>query len=139
MIDINECKNKAKLLAEQSKKILGHQKLNDFSEDFNKCIKEYDNKYMFSSNSIDLQSIEFCYEWISSILDDKTLLTPIIVDKMVNDEDLCSLSLYQNLYAGTDLIPNIDEDGFEFHKYGGGDNALALITGCHWIEQNGLG
>ena len=55
---------------------------------------------------------------------------------MVNDKDLYYLSLYQNLYAGTDLVPNIDEYRSEYVENGGGENALALITGCHWIAQS---
>lgn len=138
MIDINECKNKAKLLAEQSKKILGHQKTNDFFEDLNHIVIEYNNKYMFSSTVIDLQKLKSCHKWMHSILEDKILFTPIIVDRMVNAKDLYSLSLYKNLYSGTDLIPNIDKYKSEYYENGGGENALALIAGCHWIEQNEL-
>ena len=54
---------------------------------------------------------------------------------MVNEEDLYSLSIYQNFHAGTALIPNIDAYQTEYHENGGGENTLALITGCHWIEQ----
>lgn len=63
-------------------------------------------------------------------------MSPIIVDKIVNEGDLYSLSLYQNFYAGTGFIPNIDTYQAEYHENGGGENALALITGCHWIEQS---
>lgn len=138
MININKCKNVAKLLAKQGMEALGHQKLNDFSDDFDKIVTEYKNKYKFSSAAIELQKLESCHQWVSNIIKDKDLLTPIIVDKMVNEKDLYSLSLYQNFYAGTDLIPNIDEYKLEYHENGGGETALALITGCHWIEQSGL-
>ena len=48
------------------------------------------------------------------------------------------LSLYQNFYAGTNLIPNIDNEyQAEYYDNGGGENTLALISGCHWIEQSG--
>ena len=99
-------------------------------------IVEYKEKYMLYSTAIKLGKLESFYEWASDIIKDKDLLTPIIVDKMVNEKDLYSLSLYQNFYAGTDLIPNIDSEyKSEYYKNGGGENALALITGCHWIEQ----
>jgi hypothetical protein len=46
------------------------------------------------------------------------------------------LSIYQNFYAGTKLVPDIDNEyRIEYHENGGGENVLALITGCHWIEQ----
>ena len=138
MVDITKCKNVAKSLAKHSKETLSNQKLNNFSEGFDKIVSEYKSKYPFSSSAIELQKLKSCHQWVSSIIEDKTLLTPIIVDKMVNGKDLYSLSLYQNLYAGTDLIPNIDEYRSEYHANGVGENALALITGCHWIEQNGL-
>ncbi|MEI6188730.1 MAG: hypothetical protein WCP46_09645, partial [Alphaproteobacteria bacterium] len=99
----------AKSLAMQSSKTLGQQKLNDFSDDFDKIITEYKNKYMFYSTAIKLQKLESCHRLVSNIIKYKDLLTPIIVDKMVNEKDLYSLSLYQNFYVGTDLIPNIDE------------------------------
>jgi hypothetical protein len=138
MVDIIKCKDVAKSLAKQSKEKLGHQKVNNFSVDLNKIVIEYNSKYMFSSNAIELQKLESCNRFISSIVEDKILLTPIIVDKMVNDKDLYALSIYQNLYAGTDLIPNIDEYKSEYYKNGGGENSLALITGCHWIEQSDI-
>jgi hypothetical protein len=138
MIDIIKCQNIAKSLAKKTEETLGHQKLDNFFEGFDKIVIEYKSKYMFSSNAIELQKLKSCHQWISSILEDKTLLTPIIVDKMVNNNDLYSLSLYQNLYAGTNFIPNIDEYKTEYYENGGGENALALITGCHWIEQSVL-
>jgi hypothetical protein len=136
MVDINKCKNTAKLLAKQSKETLGDEKLNNFSESFDKIVNEYKSKYMFYSTAIELQKLKSCHQWVSTILKDKGLLTPIIVDKMVNDKDLYYLSLYQNLYAGTDLVPNIDEYRSDYFENGGGENALALITGCHWIAQS---
>jgi hypothetical protein len=136
MVDINKCKNTAKLLAKQSKETLGDEKLNNFSEGFDKIVNEYKSKYIFYSTAIELQKLKSCHQWVSTILKDKDLLTPIIVDKMVNDKDLYFLSLYQNLYAGTDLVPNIDEYRSEYFENGGGENALALITGCHWIAQS---
>jgi hypothetical protein len=93
MVDIIKCKDVAKSLAKQSKEALGHQKLNNFSEDFDKIVIEYKNMYIFSSTAIEIQKLKSCRQWISSIAEDKTLLTPIIVDKMVNDKDLYSLSL----------------------------------------------
>jgi len=60
-----------------------------------------------------------------------------MVNKMVNEKDLYSLSIYQNFYAGTKLIPDIDNEyRTEYYENGGGENALALITGCHWIEEH---
>ena len=120
----------AKSLAMQSSKTLGQQKLNDFSDDFDKIITEYKNKYMFYSTAIELQKLESCHQLVSNIIKYKDLLTPIIVDKMVNEKDLYSLSLYQNFYVGTDLIPNIDEYRSQYQE-----NALAIVTGCHWIEH----
>ena len=138
MININKCKNIAKSLAKQSSKTLGQQKLNDFSDDFDKIITEYKNKYMFYSTAIELQKLESCHQLVSNIIKYKDLFTPIIVDKMVNEKDLYSLSLYQNFYVGTDLIPNIDEYRSQYQENGGGENALAIITGCHWIEHIGF-
>jgi hypothetical protein len=109
MIDISKCKNTAKLLAKQSKKILGDEKLNNFSESFDKIVNEYKSKYMFHSTAIELQKLKSCHQWVFTLLEDKDLLTPIIVDKMVNNKDLYYLSLYQNLYAGTSLVPNMNE------------------------------
>jgi hypothetical protein len=60
-------------------------------------------------------------EWLDSITKDKNLFTAIIVDKMVNEKDLHSLSLYQNFYAGTKLIPDIDNEyRTEYYENGGG-------------------
>jgi len=135
-MNINKCKDIAKSLANQSKEKLGDQKLNDFFNSFDKFIAEYKNKYKFSSTSIELQKLESFFKWASEAIKDKDVLTPLIVNKMVNEKDLYSLSLYQNFYAETDLIPNIDNDyNFEYYDNGGGENAKALITGCHWIEQ----
>ena len=92
---------------------------------------------MFYSTAIKLQKLKSFNEWIIDIIKHKDILTPIIVDKTVNEEDLYSLSLYQNFYAGTDFIPNIDEYKSQYYENGGGENTLALITGCHWIEQTG--
>lgn len=137
MININKCKNLAEALATQSKDKLGVQKLDKFFDDFNKFVTEYYNKYKFYSTAIELEKLESFFQWASYVIKDKDLLTPIIVDKMVNEEDLYFLSLYQNFYAGTDLIPNIDENyKSEYYKNGGGEQALALITGCHWITQH---
>ena len=136
MININKCKDIAKALANQSEQKLGAEKLNDFTDSFNKLITEYRNKYKFSSTSIELQKLESFFKWASETIKDKDVLTPIIVNKMVNNQDLYSLSLYQSFYAGTNLIPNIDNEyQKEYYENGGGKNALALITGCHWIEQ----
>ena len=137
MININKCKDIAKSIAKQSKEKLGQEKLNTFFDDFNKFVVEYKNKHMFESTAIKLEKLESFFQWASDIIKDKALLTPIIVDKMVNEKDLYSLSLYQNFYAGTDLIPNIDDDyNLEYYENGGGENSLALITGCHWIAKN---
>jgi hypothetical protein len=137
MININKCKNIAKSLANQSKEKLGDQKFYEFSNAFAKIVNEYYNKYMLYSTAVRLEKLESFNKWGLEIIKDKDLLTPLIVDKMVNVKDLYSLSLYQNFYAGTDLIPNIDyEYNSEYYENGGGENALALITGCHWIEQS---
>lgn len=139
MININKCKNIAKLLANQSKEKLGEQKFQQFSNAFDKIVNEYDNEYKFCSTAVELEKLESFNKWGLEVIKDKDLLTPLLVDKMVNTEDLYSLSLYQNFYAGTDLIPNIDyEYNSEYYENGGGENALALITGCHWIEQSTL-
>ena len=136
MINLSKCKDIAKALANQSEQKLGAENLNDFTDSFGKFITEYRNKYKFSSTSIELQKLESFFKWASEIIKDKDLLTPIIVNKMINDQDLYSLSLYQNFYAGTKLIPDIDNEyQKEYYENGGGENALALITGCHWIEQ----
>ncbi len=138
MINIDKCKNRAKYLANQSKEKLGDQKLNNFSDSFNEVVNEYYSKYMLYSTAIALGRLESFNKWVPYVMKDKGLLTPIIVDKMVNGKDLYSLSLYQNLYAGTDLIPKIDVYKSEYYENGGGEHALALITGCHWIEQNSI-
>lgn len=31
----------------------------------------------------------------------------------------------------------MDEYKSQYYENGGGENALALITGCYWIEQTG--
>ena len=137
MLNINKCKNIAKSLANQSREKLGEQKLNEFFVNFNKLTTEYDQKYMFSSAAVELQKLKSFNEWVVDIIKNKEVLTPIIVDKLVNEEDLHSLSLYQNFYRGTDLIPNIDTYKSQYYENGGGENTLALITGCHWVEQTG--
>ena len=138
MININKCKNIAKSVAKQSCQKLGEQKLNEFFIEFNKIVAEYYQKYMFDSTAVRLQKLKSFDEWLDSITKDKNLFTAIIVDKMVNEKDLHSLSLYQNFYAGTKLIPDIDNEyRTEYYENGGGENSLALITGCHWIEQTG--
>jgi hypothetical protein len=136
MIDISKCKNTAKLLAEQSKKILGDEKLNNFSEGFDKIVNEYKSKYIFHSTAIELQKLKSFHQLISSILEDKDLLTPIIADKMVNNKDLYYLSLYQNLYTGTNLVPNMNGCESDYIENGGGESALALITSCYWITHS---
>lgn len=138
MININKCKTASAALAKQSKERLGQEKLDKFSNDFNKFVAEYKDKYMFYSTSIKLEKLESFFQWASEVIKDKDLLTPIIVDKMVNEKDLYSLSLYQNFYIGTNLIPDIESDEYksEYYKNGGGENALALITGCHWIAHH---
>jgi len=138
MININKCKNIAKSVAKQSCEKLGEQKLNEFFIEFNKIVAEYYQKYMFDSTAVRLQKLKLFNKWLSDIIKDKDVLTPIIVDKMVNEEDLYSLSIYQNFHAGTKLIPDIDNEyRTEYYENGGGENSLALITGCHWIEQTG--
>lgn len=92
---------------------------------------------MFHSTAVKLETLKSFNEWIQEIIKDKDLLTPLIVNKMVDEKDLYSLSLYQNFYADINLIPDIDyKYNLEYYENGGGENALALITGCHWIEQN---
>ena len=138
MININKCKNIAKSLAKQSKETLSEQKLNNFYDDFNKIVSEYKNTYKFSSTAIELHRLESFHQWVANIIKDKDVLTPIIVDRMVNEKDIYSLSLYQNFYAGTDLTPNIDNYKSEYYENGGGETSLALITGCYWIEHNSI-
>jgi hypothetical protein len=136
MIHINKCKDIAKNLALQSKEKLGEEKLNEFFNDLNKFIAEYGDKYMLYSTAIRLEKLESFNNWVPEIIKNKDILTPIIVDKMVNEKDLYSLSLYQNFHAGTNLILDIEgEYKSEYYENGGGENALALITGCNWIEQ----
>jgi hypothetical protein len=136
MININKCKKTVKTLAAQSKKNLGDEKLEIFHKELDGIITQYDEKYSFYSTAIKLEAIDSFKILLANIAEIKNILTPIIVDKMVNEKDLYYLSLYQNFYAGTDLIPNIDSEyKSEYYENGGGENALALITGCHWIEQ----
>ena len=145
MININKCKDVAKSLANQSKEILGHQKLDKFFDDFGRFIAEYKDKYMLCSTAIKLGKLDSFNEWLPSTVKDKTLLIPILVDKMVNEKDLYSLSLYKNLYAGADFVPNSylvpdisDYYKSEYCENGIGEHDLALIAGCHWIEQNSM-
>ena len=135
MINIDKCKNVAKSLAKQSSEKLGEQKLNEFLNTFSKFATEYRDQYMLYSTAIKLEKLESFNKWIPKIMQDKDLLTPLVVDKMVNEKDLYFLSLYQNFYTGTDLMPNIDEYKSQYYENGGGENALALITGCYWVEQ----
>lgn len=135
MLNINECKKTASLLAAASKKQLKNGLLDDFNDKLNQLNEEYQQKYLLSSSSINLQSLESFREWLPTVIESKDLLVPIIVDKMVNNRDLYSLSLYQAIYRDTDLIPNISEFESEYLHNGGGENALALITGCYWISQ----
>ena len=137
MINIKECQHKASELALRSKEKLGHEKLETFYKNLEKIINEYDEKYAFYSTSIKLESLDSFTNWLNSILDIKSVLTPVLVDKMVNEKYLYLLSVYQNFHAGTNLIPNMDEYKSQYYENGGGENALALITGCHWIEQTG--
>ena len=88
MLNINKCKNIAKSLANQSREKLGEQKLNEFFANFNKLTTEYDQKYMFSSAAVELQKLKSFNKWVVDIIKNKEVLTPIIVDKMVNEEDL---------------------------------------------------
>jgi len=132
MINIEYCKNTAKELAEKAMLKMGEAKLEGFDAKLDEFENEYKSKYMFSSNAINLQKLQSFNEWISSISDDKDAIIPILVDKMVNERDLYALSVYQTL--------NLDEynlliDAAELYELGGGENALALITGCHWIEN----
>ena len=145
MINIDKYKDVAKLLADQSKEKLGDQEFNDFSNAFDRIVAEYYNKYRFYSTTIQLGKLKSFNEWLPSIAKDKTLLIPITVDKMVNEEDLFSLSLYKNLYAGTDLAPDnyLVPDVFDYYKAeycgnGMGEQDLALIVGCYWVEQNSM-
>lgn len=138
MFNINKCKHIARSLSNESKEKLGDKKSQDFSNTFDKIVDEYRSKNMFSSTAIELQKLKSFNDWIQDIINEKNLFTPIIVDKMVNERDLYSLSLYQNLYVGTDLNPDISNYKLEYYENGGGENALALITGCHWVEQSGL-
>jgi hypothetical protein len=90
----------------------------------------------YISTAIRLEKLESFNNWVPEIIKNKDILTPIIVDKMVNEKDLYSLYLYQNFHAGTNLILDIEgEYKSEYYENGGGENALALITGCNWIEQ----
>ncbi|CAL7961930.1 hypothetical protein MIDIC_340024 [Alphaproteobacteria bacterium] len=144
MININKCKDIAKLLAAKSKKELGDQKLEIFNTTFNQIIDEYNEKYHFYSTAINLQALKSFNKWLPNVLEDKVLLTPIIVDKMVNEKDLYSLSLYQAIYAGSDLtsveeLYKHSELKSEHYQSGGGEHGLALIAGCYWIDQqNGI-
>jgi len=135
MLNVNECKKTASLLAAVSKKQLKDSLLDDFNEKLNQLTEEYQQKYLFSSSAINLQALKSFKEWLPTVIESKDLLVPIIVDKMVNNRDLYSLSLYQAIYKDTDLIPNVSEFEPEYLHNGGGENALALITGCYWISQ----
>ncbi len=119
-------KSIAKSLADQSKKNLGERKSNDFFISLKKVEVEYEQKYMFDSTAIELQKLKSFNKWLSDIIKDKDILTPIIIDQMVNEEDLYSLSIYQNFHAGTALIPNIDgEYKDEYYESDGGEDTLA--------------
>lgn len=135
MINIQECQHKTSELALRSKEKLGHEKLESFYKNLEKIINEYDEKYTFYSTSIKLKSLNSFTDWLNSILDIKSILTPVLVDKMVKEKDLYSLSVYQNFHVGTNLIPNMDEYKSQYYENGRGENALALITSCYWIEQ----
>lgn len=135
MININKCKDIAKSLVNQSRKNLGEQKVNEFFAKFNKIVAEYEQKYMFYSTAIALQKLESFNKWLPDIIKDKNLLTPIVVDKMVNEKDLYSLSVYQNFHSSTNLIPNIDDYKSEGCE---DENVLAVVTGCYWIEHSDI-
>jgi len=135
MINTSKCKDIAKSLVNQSREKLGEQKLNEFFAKFNKIVAEYEQKYIFYSTAIELQKLESFNKWLPRIIKDKDLLTPIVVDKMVNEKDLYSLSVYQNFYAGTNLIPNINDYKSEGCE---DENVLAVVTGCHWIEHSDI-
>jgi hypothetical protein len=88
MINIGKCKDRAKSLDEQNKENLGEQKLNEFFNDFNKFIAEYRDKYMLYSTAIKLEKLESFNNWTYELIKNKDLLTPIIVNKMINEKDL---------------------------------------------------
>ena len=69
----------------------------------------------------------------------KELLTPILIGRMVEAQDMFALSLYQNFYYGTDLILNVDDYKIQYYELGCGENTLALMTGCYWLEQSAEG
>ena len=135
MINIEKCKDTAKALAEQVKEELDTQKLERFSSEFDTITEEYYKKYMLHSTAIELQRLKSFNEWLPNVAEDKILLTPIIVDKMVNEKDLYSLSLYQNLYVGTEFALHRDNCRSSDNETCLGENELALMTGCHWVEQ----
>ena len=135
MININKCKDTAKALSARSKGEIDAEKLKQFFDNFSKISEEYRNEYILSSKAIQLEQLESFNDWFLGVLEDKELLTPVIVDKMVNEKDLYSLSLYRNLYADTDLVLDRSDCYSKYQEKCLGENDLALMTGCHWIEQ----
>ena len=123
------------MLSEASRHNIEIALLDNFDKKFNDFIDEYKQKHLLSSASIQLHALGSFREWLPDFLKSKELLMPIVVDKMVNDRDLYYFSLYNSVYFGTDLIPDISQFSTEYYENGGGDHALAMLTGCFWVES----
>jgi len=127
MINLEICRINAKFLAEEAVLKSNGEELMRFYKDFDLISNEYKIRYQLSSNAINLRQLISFKDWFPKVLKIKDILSPIIVDKMVNKGDLYSLSLYTNLFADTNYIPDI-------HKIHS-ENDLAIIMGCHWVEN----
>ncbi len=135
MLDITQCKKRAVLLSEISRHNIELDLLANFDKKFNDFIVEYKQKHLLSSTSIKLYTLESFREWLPDFLKSKDFLMPVVIDKMVNDRDLYYFSLYNSVYSGTDLIPDLSQFHVEYYDNGGGDHALAMLTGCYWMDH----
>lgn len=134
-MNIHKCKNQVALLAKDRKESIDKEKLDQFLSGYQRISAEYNKKYMLLSTSIKLEKLESFLDWLSEIKEEKNLYTPIVVDMMINSKDLYALSLYQNLYKGSDLIPSRDSYSQVYEENGAGEHAEALMLACHWLES----
>lgn len=120
-MSINKCKDKAKLLADASRGVLGEVRVKEFYDAFQNIKDEYEEQHPFSSHSIKLEFLPKFKDWLPSV-EHNHLFLSLVVEGMLN-HDLYSLSLYQNLdiYAGVSDSTSM------------GDNELAETLGCKWV------
>lgn len=135
MLDLHLCKNKASTLYKQSIDQISKETLINFYKEFGMIVDDYKQKNLFSSSSIQLQALSSFRNWLPSFLENKDKLMPIVVERMVNEKDLYYLSLYNAVYSGSDLIPDVSKLNDEYFKNGGGEHSLALLTGCYWLDH----